>query len=786
MVRAAISEGYTHTYYSFRAVYAKIRLSMQQANSPIVKDLVLIGGGHTHAIALRMFGMNPMPGVRLTLISDVSHTPYSGMLPGHVAGFYDFDQCHIDLRRLARFTGCQLYIDRAVGLDLEHNKVLCANRPPVGFDLLSIDIGSTPAKFAVPGAAAYAIPAKPVPVFLSKWNQIVEEFANHPQKALHLGIVGGGAGGVELALTMQQRLYQILKEQPQGIPPQIHLFHRGRELMSTHNPWVRRRLEKILRNRGIQVHLQESVSEILPEKICCESGLTVKCNYIFWVTQATAPIWIEASGLQTDSQGFVLVKDTLQSLSHPQIFAAGDIATMVNHYLPKAGVFAVRQGKPLFQNLRAILLSKPLQPYKPQKYFLSLIGTGDSKAIASWGLFGWESSLLWCWKDYIDRKFMAQFSNLPQMNGVGGRWGDGRDGETILNSQFPTPRHCAGCGAKVGSTTLERVLQRLKVEYDLNEGEDILIGLRTPDDAAVVQVPPGQLMVHTIDYFRSLISDPYIFGKISTNHCLSDIFAMGASPQSALAVVTVPYAREKKVEETLYQLLSGAMAVLQQAQTPLVGGHTTEGVELAFGLACNGLVHPEQLLRKGGMKPGQVLILTKALGTGTLFAADMGLQSKGRWIDGAVESMLLSNQAAARVFVEQGATACTDVTGFGLLGHLLEMVQASGMAVQLDLTEIPMLEGVEETLQLGIFSSLQPQNLQTSSQIHNLSQALASPKYPILFDPQTSGGLLASICANQATESIAALQALGYKDSRVIGRVIPLVAGVKPITIASV
>jgi selenide,water dikinase len=328
------------------------------------------------------------------------------------------------------------------------------------------------------------------------------------------------------------------------------------------------------------------------------------------------------------------------------------------------------------------------------------------------------------------------------------------------------------------------VLQRLQLQtQSWTEREDILVGLGTPDDAAVVQVPADRLMVHTIDYFRALISDPYIFGQIVTNHCLSDIFAMGATPQSALAVVSVPYALEEKVEETLYQLLSGAMKVLYQSQAQLVGGHTTEGAELAFGLSCNGLAAASRLLRKGGMKPGQVLILTKALGTGTLFAADMRSLALGRWIDNAVGSMLLSNQEAARVFVEHGATACTDITGFGLLGHLLEMVKASGVAVRLNLETIPVLEGALETLQLGITSSLQPQNLGASRYISNLSEVSTSPKYPLLFDPQTAGGLLGAIAPERADSCLAALKAFSYSHSQIIGCTTPVVEGVKPITL---
>jgi selenide,water dikinase len=735
---------------------------MQSTNFPVTTELVFMGGGHSHAIALKLFGMKPLPGVRLTLITDTSHTPYSGMLPGHVAGFYTFEETHIDLRRLAGFAKAQFYLDRAIGLDLVNNKVICANRPPVAFDYLSIDIGSTPTTNSLPGASEYTIPAKPVPQFLQAWEQIIEAVTKNPQRKISLSIVGGGAGGVELALNMQSRLQKILKNARQPLDHlTLHLFHRDRRLLSSHNRWVSQHFEQILDQRGIQLHLQETVSQILPNKIICQSGLSVECDRIFWVTQASAPSWLKESGITTDAKGFILVKDTLQSLSHPHIFAAGDIATMQNYSRPKAGVFAVRQGKPLFDNLQRIILKKKLKSYIPQQQYLSLIGTGDQSAIASWSFLGWKSPLLWQWKDRIDRKFMHRFSNFPLMRQEGQKTSKQEKNFLITN-----PMRCAGCGAKVGSTILERVLQRLEIL----ESKDILIGLNTPDDAAVVKVPAEQLMVHTIDFFPSLINDPFIFGQIATNHCLSDLFAMGATPQSALAVVTIPYSSEEKVEETLYQLLSGAIKVLNNSQTPLVGGHTTEGAELAFGLSCNGLISPEKLLRKSGMKPGQKLILTKAIGTGTLFAADRQYQAKGRWIDRAVESMLLSNQIAAKIFLEYGATACTDITGFGLLGHLIEMIKASGVGVELDLEAIPILEGAIETVKMGITSSLQTQNLRASSYISNMSEAINNPKYPLLFDPQTSGGLLASVPAENANHCLNALDNSDYQDSRIIGQ----------------
>ncbi|WP_375477929.1 FAD-dependent oxidoreductase [uncultured Nostoc sp.] len=400
---------------------------MQQNIQPIVKKVVLIGGGHSHAIVMKMFGIKPLTGVRLILITTASETAYSGMLPGHIAGFYSHNECHIDLRPLVNFAQAQLYIDTVVALDLRNNKVLCANGLVVDFDVLSIDIGSTPATISVSGAAEYAIAAKPVSQLLEHWHKLVETVGKNPQEPIRIAIVGGGAGGVELALSMQSRLHRILDETQQPIQNQeIHLFQRGQELMPNYHQSVRHQFQHILTDRGIKLHLGETVCKIAPKthneakevfEIKCKSGLTVECNKIFWVTQASAPEWLKNAGLGTDEQGFILVEDTLQSQTHPQVFASGDIATMVNHPRPKAGVFAVRQGKPLFENLQGILLGKSLKPYRPQKQYLSLIGTGDKRAISTMG-YAYATrgtfilpphKLLWYYKDWIDRRFMERF-----------------------------------------------------------------------------------------------------------------------------------------------------------------------------------------------------------------------------------------------------------------------------------------------------------------------------------------------------------------------------------------
>ena len=775
---------------------------MQQAPQPIEKDLVLVGGGHTHAIVLRMWSMAPLSGVRLTLITNLADTPYSGMLPCHISGLYTFDESHIDLRPLTRFANCRLFMDTAVGLDLDNQRVLCEHHPPVAYDVLSIDTGSTPSTIQVPGADEYTVPAKPVPNLLAEWGKLIEQVAQTPDRPVVIGIVGGGVGGVELTLNMQVRLHAILKQAGQPLSNlTVHLFHRGAEIATGRNSWTRKHLQTLLMRRGIHLHRRENVIAVEKESaqsrqqwIRCESGLAVACDRIFWVTNASAPDWIQTSGIKRDTAGFILVGDTLQSLSHANVFAAGDIATMANHPRPKAGVFAVRQGKPLFHNLQRYLLNAPLKPFTPQTQFLNIIDTGSGSAIASRGPFGWESRLARRWKDWIDHNFMALFTDFPDMEGrelkprkksLGNQSKIQNPKSKIRPPSPPIP--CAGCGSKIGSGALDRALKRVLEDApdpsQWPQTDNILIGLNAPDDAAVVKIPSGQAMVHTVDYFRAMVDDPFIFGQIAVNHCLSDLFAMGAEPQSALAIATLPYGIAAKQEEILYQLLSGANKALARAKTPLVGGHTTEGAELALGFACNGLAEPDRLLRKSGMQPGQKLILTKPLGTGVLFAADMRLAAKGRWIEGAIAAMLQSNQAAAHCLQHHQATACTDVTGFGLFGHLLEMVQASRVSVALDLTHLPVLNGTREILTQGIVSSLQPQNLQAAAALQNRANVSRHPNYPLLFDPQTAGGLLASVPAEQVNDCLDALHHLGYQESCCIGQVHPPNNSTQPITI---
>ena len=816
---------------------------MKADSAPVVKDLVLAGGGHSHVIVLKRFGMKPMPGVRITLVCRDVETPYSGMLPGHVAGHYSHDDVHIDLGPLARFANARFYHDEVVGLDPVERKVICRSRPPVPYDVLSIDVGSAPRMDGVPGAGDAVVPVKPIGNFVARWNALVERVLA-TDRPVRIGVVGAGAGGVEMVLAMRHGLHARLRE-ARGDPDRLRfeLFTSGAEVLPRTPPRVRAAFARVLAEQGVRVHVDARIERVslfdgprptdlaaqdagdgqaareadhgrVPHapadgthraggghagKTGCSSvphpcadtargtddeaarpagspyllhttgGAAHALDEVLWVTQAGTQAWLAESGLATDEDGFVAVRPTLESTSHPGVFAAGDCAAVLAHPREKAGVFAVRQGPPLAANLRRALRGLPPRPFIPQRRYLSLIGTGGRRAVATrGGSLVFEGGWVWRWKDRIDRRFMRKFADLPDMDDDAKLdLPSGLAGGDAIRELSAVAMRCGGCGAKVGATVLARVMNRIEpVARD-----DVLIGLADPDDAAVVETPPGKVLVHTVDSFRAMIDDPYLFGRIAANHSLGDVFAMGAEPQTALAVATLPYGIESKVEDTLAQMMAGATEVLREAGAALVGGHTSEGAELALGFAVSGLIDRGKILRKGGMRPGDRLILTKPLGTGALFAADMRHKARGAWITAALDVMQQSNHAGALCLHRRGASACTDVTGFGLLGHLVEMIRASEVDVEIDLGAIPFLAGALDTVAAGITSSLQPQNLRLRRAVRDHDQAAGDPRWPLLFDPQTAGGLLASVAGSEAEACVEELRALGYPCAALVGRV---------------
>ena len=739
-------------------------------STPIYKDIILVGGGHSHALLLRMWAMNPIPGVRMTLVSNSVLAPYSGMLPGVIAGHYSPADNHIDLIKLCRFAGARFIHAEVTGFDVQQQRIQLRHRPALSFDYASINTGAAPDQ-SVPGVAEYATPIKPIAQFTQRWQGLLDEFkANKGKK--HIAVVGSGAGGIEVLLAMQ---HALSKDVDIKAELHFHLVVRGQELLKGYSRSVKNSVKNRLAKCGVQLHYNFDVAELQEKQLLSHSGAALATDSVFWCTSAVAPTWPKACGFTTDEQGFISVNPYLQSLSNKNIFAAGDIAHMPHAPRPKAGVYAVRQAPILLHNLRNTVLKKPLKPYKPQDDFLSLVALGNKTATGSRKPLSFSGAWAWSWKDRIDREFMDKFHQLPPMNASQAPTHN-EVPNALIEGFADSPQHfnmrCGGCGAKVGASVLSQVLKDLQpVQQD-----GVLQSMG--DDAAVFHLPENSLLVQSVDQLRDFIDDPYTFGRLSALHALSDLFAMNATPHSAQAMVTMPYAKDKIVERELSQLMAGAVEELNRHGCSLIGGHTSEGPELSLGFSVNGISHGRHLLNKAGAQEGDVLILTQALGTGTLFAAQMRYLADGPCIAQALQAMLQSNQVAATILAQHGATACTDVTGFGLAGHLAEVLKSSDRCAQIQLDTLPIMEGVNDCLERGIRSSLYPSNRKSERAIFNADKpaeagtAQLHKNYPSLFDPQTCGGLLASIPAQQANSSLCALQQAGYENAIAIGEVL--------------
>ncbi|MCP5160873.1 MAG: selenide, water dikinase SelD [Hahellaceae bacterium] len=714
------------------------------------QDLVLLGGGHSHALVLLQWAQNPLPDVRVTLVSEYSISPYSGMLPGLVAGHYTHEEVHIDLRRLCQFAGVRFIQARVTGLRPETKDVLLEGRPVLSYDVLSINSGATP-DLTVPGAQQFVVPVKPIATFWPRWQALRDQLlsTNHVQD---IAVVGGGAGSVELALAMAYRLKQA------RVHHRIHLVTRGEALLPGYPARMHRWLAKRLIQSGISVHCDAAVIKVSEHGLHTADGLKITANEVFWCTQAIGAPWLAASGLACTTQGFIRVTPALQSLDDPAIFAAGDCAWIEGEFIPRAGVYAVRQAPTLFKNLRTQLQHPTpgearLSRYRPQKHFLSLLATGDRDAVGARGSLSLAGRWVWRWKDRIDRRFMAMLQQLPVMPPPAQR------DEATLE---PPGMRCGGCGSKVGANLLQQALQRL-------DEEQATCSLSRAEDAAVIEVneSSSRVWVQSIDALKPMIDDPWLFARITTCHALSDLAAMHTTPHSAQLQLQIPIMAERLQLRDLQQLLSGVTQALSEVSASLLGGHTTEGDGLSIGLTVNGFADRSRLLNKQGAQVGDVLILTKALGTGALFAASMRGAARADAIEAALACMLQNNFSAADRLAEWGATAMTDVTGFGLVGHLLEMLAGQPLAAHLSLAALPLLPGVEPLLQQGYQSTLAPANRRLRHAIQCPRDMADEPRYSILFDPQTSGGLLATVPLEQAESCVKALRDKGIAACQV-------------------
>ena len=372
-----------------------------------MKRLVLLGGGHAHVEVLRDLAERPDERWQVTLVTPYPWLTYSGMVPGLFAGHYEIDECTIDLRALAERAQATLLTAKAIRVDTTEREVVCDNGSNVGYDVLSLDVGSDPFAHDVRGVERHAVMLRPLEKALKGWSDVIVRAREGRIGAV--SIVGGGAAGVEIALAMEYRLRQEL-----GLAwAHVRVVTNTGLAVPEFPAGARQRLTAKLRRRNIGLHTGSAVTEVGPDFVRLEQGLEFASDAVFFATGGAAHPWIRASGFSTDERGFLLTNDRLQSVSHPDVFGAGDCASVEGRPHAKAGVFAVRAAPVLAANLRAALAGQPLQPHASNARHLALVSTGNRHAVGVWDGWSWEGDWVWRWKDRIDRAFVARYGTLP-------------------------------------------------------------------------------------------------------------------------------------------------------------------------------------------------------------------------------------------------------------------------------------------------------------------------------------------------------------------------------------
>lgn len=703
------------------------------------RDVVLVGAGHTNMHVVRMWRMKPIPDARLTLVSPFSRATYSGMLPGTLAGLYEPDEMAIDLYRFAVPFGVRVIIADAEGVDAQRRRVFFNDRPPIRFDVASIGIGSVPAGAEEWSNCPEVLPIKPMATFQTRLDEHLhalrsKQSSDNSAQPVRVCITGGGAAGVEVAFCLQARLNK------QGVQAEYLLIDSRETVLSGYLPGTIRKVTETLRQRGIRVLNQRRVTSIQDGRIGFADGGSETADLVVWVTGAEAPPLLSSIDLPKDDAGFLAVNSTLQSTADLPVFAVGDSAALVETPVRKSGVYAVREGPFLWDNLQRFVSGRELKAYDPQSGFNSMLADGEGRAFVDYKRFSLFGG--WCWnlKDRIDRKFMRMYQDYRPMPA-------GMSDTLPAEVEARPVMKCRGCGGKAGAGVLHAAFERLAAQFPQTRHR----AFDGAEDAAHLKPAQEPTELVSVDFFQPFLDDPWIVGRIAALNSLSDIWASGGRTFGALATVQLPEGMPNQQAELLFQLLAGSLFEFDLAGVELLGGHTTEASELTIGFTVLGALDGNPTLKKEGLTPGDSLILTKPLGTGVLLAGIPQALTRGEWVDDLLKSMLQANRDPAAIASRYDVSALTDVTGFGLAGHLLEMLEASGVDATVSLGELPCLSGFEELASAGMESTLAPSNREVESRLGVIDEAVkTTPRYSALFDPQTSGGLLIGVSTELA------------------------------------
>ena len=650
-------------------------------------SLVLVGAGHSNIALIRRFAMDPLEGVRLVVINPESTAPYSGMLPGFLAGQYIADELFIDVAALCKQAGARFIRGSLERVDTASKMLLIRHQAfpnvrelYIPYDYAVLNTGAAPAD-SFPSTHAGCYYVKPIRELLIDLPRIDERMRRGNRSMV---IAGGGAAGIELAFAFRARY---------GSDATITLVSRRSidhdNALSAGASVIRRALEK----KRITLLESVEVTEAIVEEVLLSNGRSVAAHVVCVATPVRAPSWIERSGL-AGKDGFLTVNAELQVDDCEGLYASGDIVNLP-FSRGRSGVMAVRAGQYLAKALWQKIQGRHVSPFRPQRHWLTLLNLGNGEAIAVRGSLAYQGASLFKLKDRIDQKFMARFKPRRMSSAEAMR--------------------CEGCAAKLPGDMLTSVF-----------------GQQFEDGAITTQ--QGVSRIRSIDALTHLVDDPYLVGVLAMRHAVSDVWAMGAFPTTALTLIAVERALSQHLEASEFvQAQAGLHDAAHAYGVEIVGGHSLSLNQPMIAVQIEG--ECTRPVHKDGAMAGDELWITGPVGSGILFSALASGFTVGAFIDQWVTNALKSLFEASQTAAQEGVHAMTDVTGFGLAGHLREMLSGKNLGIQWA-ENIVTFSGVDECIARGIQSTAYVDNVRYAQQIGHKAPSA------VVFDPQTCGPLL--------------------------------------------
>ena len=674
-----------------------------------IKQLVLIGGGHANVQVLKKLCKDNIRGLHTILISEHFEAIYSGMTPGFIHKDYNKEAISIDLQRLCFNAGATFIRDKVIKLDTNHRELQLQNLPPVNYDLLSINTGSisNTKKINIENSSKcfFVKPISSLVKNLSKIDQIVKNKKNK------IVIVGGGVASYELAFSLKRR-YEI--------PLEITIL--GKKILNEKNlnKKTKNSLKKIAENLSIREYAGEVIS-ISEKYLTLNNGDKIDCDISLVSTGASIETWLLESNLIKDEKGFIKVNNNLLSINEKNVFVTGDACNIENKPKPKSGVMAVRHGEILKENIFLKLTGKNLIKFKPQKNWLYLIGTYKNYALLNYFFISLHNR--WCWKlkVWIDKSFIKKFkfTNNQQMT----------KRNLELENFEKTKMYCQGCGSKVSKKTL--------INYIKKTSENIYL-----KDSSIVNNKSLQIL-QTIDHIKLFSSlNPFDFGKISYLHSQNDILAAGGEVKSLSVSLSVPFSENSVEKFYLEYFMEGIKFEADKSGCIISSGHSYQSQEPGITLTLNGEIKSN--VSKNSAKTGDLIYLSRPLGTGYLIAAYFNNSEmlSGSDFEEILNNLKKENFFAVNSAINSGSQTMTDISGFGLSSHLIDICLSSNLSSELNLSHEILINSNIDLLKMFKSTGFK-NNHESSGEYIKISKN--HPLKNILFDPQTNGPMLIAI-----------------------------------------